>query len=214
MAHAVSLEPFSAATAGAHVPAARIGPNAIIQVAHVLRDRVGATRAERLLYESTGYALQALPSAMVDEREAQALSRAVVDDLGLQTGTTILREAGHRTGDYLLAHRIPKAAQWIMRVAPRRVGLAILLKAMRANAWTFAGSGAFGVEHVAGDVHLTFHACAMCRDMREAGPVCDFYAGTFERLIRVLVSPRAKVIEVECEAMGGHCCRFEVHGIH
>lgn len=214
MAHAASLEPSSAPTAGAFVPTARIGPNAIIQVAHVLRDRVGVAHAARLLYDSTGYALGALPSAMVDEREAQALARAVMEELGLPSGTTILREAGHRTGDYLLAHRIPRPAQWIMRIAPRTLGLAILLKAMRANAWTFAGSGAFGVQRVEGEVQLTFHGCAMCRDMHEAGPVCDFYAGTFERLIRVLVSPRARVIEVECEATGGHCCRFEVHGIH
>jgi divinyl protochlorophyllide a 8-vinyl-reductase len=53
----------------------------------------------------------------------------------------------------------------------------------------------------------------MCRDMRAEGPVCDFYAGTFEHLIRTLVVPRAQVMEVECQAQGAHCCRFEVTGI-
>lgn len=204
-------EPYSG-----RVPAttARIGPNTIIQLAHVLRDRFGAGVAATLLFESTGYALGALPKAMVDEREAQAFVRTVMDAVGESQGTQLLHEAGHRTADYLMANRIPRPAQWLMKALPRRAGLAVLLRAMQANAWTFAGSGSFTVKRHAHGAELTFHACAMCRDMQTVAPVCDFYAGTFEHLIRTLVAPRAQVREVECYGTGGHCCRFEVTGIH
>lgn len=200
---------------GASVPpAARIGPNTIIQLAQVLRDRHGEAVASQLLFSSTGYAMTALPGAMVDEREAQAFVQAVMRSFGEQPATQVLHEAGARTADYLMANRIPRPAQWIMKALPRRAGLSLLLKAMRANAWTFAGSGTFDVLTTPSGAELTFHACAMCRDMTTAGPVCDFYAGTFERLIRTLIAPQATIREVECQATGGHCCRFEVAGIH
>lgn len=192
---------------------ARIGPNTIIQLSHVLRERYGEYLASALLFESTGYAMTALPGAMVDEREAQAFVRLVMQQLGERPAAAVLHEAGHRTADYLMANRIPRPAQWIMKALPRRAGLSLLLKAMRANAWTFAGSGAFSVHTHARGADLVFHACAMCRDMYALEPVCDFYAGTFEHLIRSLVAPRAQVREVECQAQGGHCCRFEVTGI-
>lgn len=195
-------------------PAARIGPNTIIQLAHVLRDRFGEGVAATLLFESTGYAMGALPQAMVDEREAQAFVRTVMRAVGATQGTRILHEAGHRTADYLMGHRIPRPAQWLMKALPRRAGLNILLRAMQANAWTFAGSGSFSVHHLPKRVDLTFHDCAMCRDLHTSQPVCGFYAGTFEHLIRTLVAPRAEVREVECQSTGGHCCRFEVTGIH
>lgn len=194
-------------------PAARIGPNTIIQLAHVLRDRYGDDLASALLFESTGYAMTALPGAMVDEREAQAFVHVVMRELGVRDGARVLHEAGHRTADYLMTHRIPRPAQWIIRALPARAGLAILLKAIRANAWTFAGSGSFSVRAHQHRADLTFHRCAMCRDMHTDTPVCDFYAGTFEHLIRTLVAPRAHVAEVECQAQGAACCRFEVTGI-
>lgn len=195
-------------------PAARIGPNTIIQLAHVLRDRHGEAVASKLLFDSTGYSITALPGAMVDEREAQRFVRTVMTTLGERPGVSVLHEAGKRTADYLMANRIPRPAQWVMKALPARAGLSLLLKAMSANAWTFAGSGSFSVLTVPHGAELSFHACAMCRDMHTEGPVCDFYAGTFEHLIRTLVSPRAEVREVECLATGGHCCRFEVTGIH
>lgn len=203
-----------AAQADAGMPIARIGPNAIIQSAHVLRDRLGAPVADRLLRIATGYDLAHLPHEMVDEREPLALVHTVMDALGEARATQMLREAGQRTADYLLATRIPRPAQWVMRVAPRRAGLALLLRAMAANAWTFAGSATFTVVRARAVTTLSFHDCAMCRGIEASGPMCDFYAGTFEHLIRTLVAPRAEVVEVECQAHGGRDCRFEVRGIH
>ena len=196
----------------AHDAIARIGPNAVIQVAAELRQRFGVARTAALVGSSTGYSLDGLPTEMIDEREAQALSRALVEQLGPGLAANILREAGHRTGDYLLANRIPRVAQWAIRVAPRRLGLRLLLRAMQSNAWTFAGSGQFVVTDAL-IPDLVFESCAICRDMHEQQPMCDFYAGTFERLIRALVSRYSGVLEVECMALGHPHCRFVLQDI-
>lgn len=192
---------------------ARIGPNTIIQVAGVLRDRLSPSFAEAVLRDATRYTLASMPDTMVDEREAQGVVRAVVTRMGAQLATPVLREAGARTADYLLATRIPRMAQWVMRAAPRRVGLSFLLKAMTANAWTFAGSGHFHVEPGGHAPTLVFEDCAMCRGMHEAIPMCDFYAGTFERLLRVLIARDARVRESACMAQGAPACRFELHSV-
>lgn len=207
------VAPLLSGPMGAGTSPARIGPNAIIQVFAATRERMGAAFAEALLRDATPYRPDTLPTEMVDEAEPRALIRALVDRAGPFLATSVLREAGHRTGDYLLAHRIPRVAQWVMRVAPTRVALRILLTAMQRNAWTFAGSGRFVVPAGAGAPALVFESCPMCRGMHEARPMCDFYGGTFERLIRTLVSRHATVIEVECMAQGASRCRFEVHGL-
>lgn len=193
--------------------AALIGPNAIIQVAKVLTERLGDRRAESIVRASTPYTLGTLPQHMVPEAEALALTTHVMRQLGETSATSVLHEAGLRTGDYLLANRIPRVAQWIIGVLPRQAGLSILLKSMMAHAWTFAGSGTFTVQRLGTEIELTFHACAMCRELTSAGPVCDFYAGTFERLVTALVSRTAIVREVECHAQGGRCCRFLISGM-
>ncbi len=192
---------------------ARIGPNAIIQVAWAVRDRWGAELAEPLLEGATGYRMTALPGTMVDEREARALVRALVDQVGADAAMPVLRDAGHRTGDYLLAHRIPAPAQWLIRHLPRRLGLRLLLAAITRHAWTFAGSGRFVVERGAPWPGLVFEGCTMCRDLHSDRPMCDYYAGTFERLLGALVAPGVVVVEVECEAIGGSACRFRLDGM-
>jgi divinyl protochlorophyllide a 8-vinyl-reductase len=189
---------------------ARIGPNTIIQVVSVLRDRRSPAFAEDLLRDATPYSMESLPTEMVDEREAQAVVRTLVSRIGAVHAAPVLREAGYRTAEYLMAHRIPAFAQLLIRLLPRRLGLQVLLQAMLKNAWTFAGSGHFRIVPTRGAPELVFDGCAMCRDMHEAEPMCDFYAGTFERLIAALVAPAVRVTEVECIAQGGQTCRFEL----
>ncbi|MDZ7630200.1 MAG: bacteriochlorophyll 4-vinyl reductase [Gemmatimonadaceae bacterium] len=200
-----------AAPHGTDIP--RIGPNTIIQVAAVMRDRLSPSFAEAILLDATPYTMTTMPDDMVDEREAQAVVQALVHRIGARQATSVLREAGSRTADYLLANRIPGAAQLLIRLLPRRLGLRLLLRAMSANAWTFAGSGQFRVVHGRGTPELVFDGCAMCRDMHEDQPMCDFYAGTFERLISVLVAPTVRVVEVECMAHGGAACRFHLEHV-
>ncbi len=203
------------ASSASHAPSdlPRIGPNAIIQTAGVLRDRIGEERAATLLRHSTGYDLHALPVDMVDEREPLALVQAVRREFGPSHSAAIMREAGQRTAEYLLANRIPLIAQFVMRLAPQPIGLAILLRAMKSNAWTFAGSGRFEYRQTRAGTELTFGSCAMCRGMLSSVPMCDFYAGTFEHLVQVLVSETVYVVEVECIAHGGRYCRFALQGM-
>lgn len=202
---------MSLATAHApSAPMARIGPNAVIQVAAAARAMLGERFADSLVRDATPYTPEQLPTGMIDQREAQAIVRELVGRVGARAAGPVLREAGERTAEYLLAHRIPRVAQWAMRVLPRGMGLSLLLRAMSAHAWTFAGSGEFRIIHAAPWPMLEFTACAMCDGMHEDEPMCHFYGGTFERLIRELIASRATVREVACIAQGGDRCRFAI----
>lgn len=187
---------------------ARIGPNAIIRVAEALRDRHGSADA---IFTAAGLSryLTALPEEMVDEREVIALQTALRQRLGHAEAKAVSFDAGLRTGDYLLAHRIPKGAQRLLRLLPPRPASRILLGAVGKHAWTFSGSGRFSFE-IGRPVRVTIAGCPICRDAQADGPVCDFYAAAFERLFRTLVSRRTDVREVQCQAAGAEACVFEM----
>ena len=198
--------PTQAGVAGAP---ARIGPNVVIQTYHALVARGDPDLAEGVLLDATGRTPAMLPGAMVDEREAIAIVhrvRQVLDDEG---AAAVLADAGHRTARYLLAHRIPRFAQAIMKAAPAGLAFRFLANAMARHAWTFAGSGRFEWTTEPRTL-LRLHACPMCRDVRASRPFCDYYAATFDTLVRTLVSPRLAVREVQCRALGDPCCEFAV----
>lgn len=190
--------------------AARIGPNAIIQLVAAVRAALGGQAAADLLAAAglSGYRT-ALPDSMVPEAEVIRLHRAAVARFGATGAASLAREAGRLTGDYLLAHRIPKAAQFVLKRLPAPLASRILLGAVAKHAWTFAGSGTFAVERAAPAV-VTIADSPMCRGRRDGVPVCDFYTGTFERLYRVLVHPAALARETACTAAGDPICRFEI----
>ena len=127
--------------------AGRIGPNAITRVAEVLLPRLGAGTTAAI-FERAG--LQAYlahpPQSMVDEAEVSRLHRALRAVVGEAGAREVAFEAGTRTGDYLLAHRIPKPVQWLLRHLPAPLAARVLLAAIRRHAWTFAGSGEFTVR--------------------------------------------------------------------
>jgi len=198
--------------AAAVAPAAgRIGPNAITRVAEVLRERQGAD-AMATLFGRAGLAayVERPPQTMVDETEVAQLHAVLRASLGAVAAAQVAREAGTRTGDYLLAHRIPKPVQVLLKAMPAPLAAHVLRRAITRHAWTFAGSGEFSA--VPGrPVKLTIRGNPMCRGLASDVPACDFYAATFERLFRALVHPRATVVETACEACGDDACRFEVH---
>lgn len=201
----------AAAQPGAVEPR-RIGPNALTQVADALVASGGRARAEAV-FEAAGLwrRLAAPPTAMVPAAEAAALNRALFETLPREEAEAVLARAGARLGDYLLAHRIPRLAQRLIRAAPSRLGRALLYGAIRRNAETFAGADRFSAAISAQSDILTIEESAPAADMRGAdGPVCGLFAGTFERLLRVLVSDRLRVREIECAAMGAPACRFAV----
>ncbi|TVQ74264.1 MAG: bacteriochlorophyll 4-vinyl reductase [Chromatiaceae bacterium] len=189
---------------------ARIGPNSITRMAQALRHQHDEQVTARL-FEAAGLTdhLTHPPTTMVDERDVTALHGALREALSPEQAAAVSLEAGHLTGDYLLANRIPKPVQSILKLLPAGPSSRILLKAIERNAWTFAGSGQFQVHHRP-NLTLTITNSPLCRGAQSAHPVCDYYAGTFQRLFQVLVHPETRVTETQCAAAGAAHCVFEV----
>ena len=113
-------------------------------------------------------------------------------------------EAGTRTAAYVLANRIPKAAQALLKSLPAPLAGPLLLKAIARNAWTFAGSGrvrtaARGRRFV---VEIAANPLAM--------PGCVWHLAVFEGLFSALVAPRVSVSHPLCCHDGAALCRFEI----
>jgi len=188
----------------------RIGPNAITRVAEALNAQLGELLTTEV-FAAAGllHHLASPPTHMVDEAEVTRLHRVLRSELGERAAFAVARDAGLRTGDYLLGHRIPRPVQWLLKLLPPTLASRVLLSAIHNHAWTFAGSGSFSAS--AGlPVVLTIHGNPMCAGQTSTVPICDFYAATFERLFRVLVDPQTSVREVACEARGDDACRFEL----
>jgi divinyl protochlorophyllide a 8-vinyl-reductase len=191
-------------------PPARIGPNAVIRMAEALKAQVGQETMERI-FRDAGLAkyLGALPEEMVNEYEVTALHRALRSQLSAERARAASVEAGFLTGDYLLANRIPRPAQAVLKLLPAKLASNVLLKAISRNSWTFAGSGEFSAND-SYPVTVAVAGCPICRDTVADEPVCDYYAATFQRLYSVLVNRRAKVVETSCQAKGAVACVFEI----
>lgn len=191
---------------GAIHPGGRIGPNAITRMAEALpADAVDALFAEAGL---AAYR-RCPPARMVAESEVAALHRVLRARLDRAAYDAAAREAGRRTGDYLLANRIPRPVQWLLRALPARVAARLLCAAIARHAWTFTGSGAFTARY-GPPLRLAVEGCPLCRGARLDQPACGYFAASFERLFAVLVHRRARVREVACAAMGDPACIFEV----
>lgn len=188
----------------------RIGPNAITRVGEALAVFAGRPTAEDV-FARAGLAAhwRTPPQDMVDETEVARLHAALRDTLGEADARHVAREAGRRTGDYLLAHRIPKPVQAVLKRLPAALAARVLLAAITRHAWTFAGSGRFSAR-AGRPVVVQIRHNPLCRGMVADTPACEFYAATFERLFRALVHPRTQVVETHCEACGDDACRFEL----
>lgn len=188
----------------------RIGPNAIIRVAETLRDVLGEETAQLIFARAhLEPHLAHPPTGMVPEEDVGALQTALFAGLEESEAKKIAFEAGLRTGDYLLANRIPKPAQAVLKVLPPALASRVLLGTIGKHSWTFSGTGAFSVEN-GHPVVVSIKGCPLCRGRHSDRPQCDYYAGTFQRLFEVLVSRHAVVRETSCEAAGGKACTFEI----
>lgn len=185
----------------------RIGPNVLIQTARVLQQRLGHDTANKALWTSTRHTLDTLPTEMVQETDANALMRYLVAEFGQSIARSIMRDAGERTGDYLLAHRIPGIARMTLPLLPGPTALRVLLSAIGRHTWTFAGSA--HVRITPGDpAVISLSHCPLCAGLLSEMPTCDFYLGTFSRLSKALLGEQAWAEEVACEARGDSACRF------
>jgi divinyl protochlorophyllide a 8-vinyl-reductase len=145
-------------------------------------------------------------AGLMDEAPAARLHHVVRTQLG-PAAPWVLAEAGRATGDYILAHRIPRAAQALLRTLPSALSAPLLKAAITKHAWTFAGSGTFStapglVFRIAHNPLITGESAAT--------PLCHWHAAVFERLYRCLVDDRLRARETGCCACGDHACRFEL----
>jgi divinyl protochlorophyllide a 8-vinyl-reductase len=168
-------------------PVHRIGPNAITRIAEALIADGGEALADRV-FQAAGlpHALAHPPTAMVDEGEVLALHLALAQSVGVPQAVAIAAQAGRLTGDYLLANRIPRAAQRVLRWLPRRMAANLLCRAIQRHSWTFAGSGRFSVRP--GDrLELRLDNTPLAA----AGAVSlAYFEATFQKVFRAMLGPR------------------------
>jgi divinyl protochlorophyllide a 8-vinyl-reductase len=161
--------------------AARIGPNAVLQLIAALRRRGLSHRLEPLFAEA-GLAplLTAPPESMIEEASVARLHAAARRMFGEAEACDLAHEAGRLTGDYLLANRIPRFAPPLLRRLPGSFAAGLLLRAMARHAWTFAGGGRFAARL---SPRLTIEIVNPLLCAGDAGPgMRAFYAGAFGRI--------------------------------
>lgn len=199
------------ADAGRSPVRSRIGPNAITRLAEAL-DSLHGVSDTQALFAAAGLEsyLQDPPTEMVDERHVIALHRAGRRIYEQRAFSRIARLAGELTGDYVLANRIPRPAQRVLRPLPAGLAARVLVRAIGAHAWTFVGSGRFSYEARRGGMRLIIEDSPLARDEQADEPLCDYYTATFERIFRELVAPRTRVVETACAAMGAPSCVFDI----
>ena len=165
-----------------------IGPNAVLQTEAAIRAAGGEALVKRVFAQAgQSQLLVNRPDSMVDEAVPQALFAALFDSVPRRDGVRIALDAGRRTGDYILKHRIPLPVRWLLKALPPSVASPMLLKAIARHAWTFAGSGDCTVE-------TGPPARLLIAENPMRMPLCAWHTGVLEVLFKALVSPRTRVI--------------------
>jgi divinyl protochlorophyllide a 8-vinyl-reductase len=184
-----------------------IGPNSVLQLLPVLDARLGKETRRRLLHEA---GLGGPPSdrGLMPEKPAARLHQALRRHYP-ERAAAMTREAGARTGDYIIQHRIPGAVVRALSVLPPPLAGRLLAGAIARHAWTFAGSGHFRMVAKWPAV-FELHDNPVVRGEASTQPLCDWHAAVFERLYRRLVDERLRCVETRCCACGDDSCRFVI----
>lgn len=186
---------------------ARIGPNSVLQLVPLLDDTFGRDERDRLLRLS---GMEELPTAdgMMAEGPAAALHQALRAQYPA-LAPAMTRQAGERTGDYIIRNRIPVAALQVLSHLPPWLSGPLLANVIEKHAWTFAGSGRFRVVK---RFPLTFELRdnPVVRGETADEPICHWHAAVFERLFTRIVDPNLRCVETHCCASGADSCRFEI----
>lgn len=191
-------------------PTGKIGPNAVIQLVEALR-AAGLDAAMAPIFAEVGVRdwLRDPPTAMVDEAPVARLHQAVRAALAPRPAAALMADAGRRTADYLLAARISQSVQFLLRLLPSWLAARLLVAAIRAHAWTFAGSGRF-IAKAGLPTRFVVMGNPLCAGEHANHPVCAWHAAVFERLFQALVAPSAQAVETSCAACGDDVCSFAV----
>lgn len=187
---------------------ARIGPNAILQLVPVLEDAAGRDMTEHLLAMAGIFALPDPAAGLMEEGPAARLHQAMRTEMP-EVAPMLAREAGWRTADYILANRIPRPAQTLLKLLPARLSVPILARAVEKHAWTFCGSGRFTLV-ATWPVRVEIADNPVVRGERSDDPLCHWHAAVFERLFSALCGRNWTCVETTCCAQGARACRFEM----
>jgi divinyl protochlorophyllide a 8-vinyl-reductase len=187
----------------------RIGPNAVIQTVRALEERCGSAEAARMLAGRPARWLAERPSAMVDERDFRDLVEAIGAAMPADEASAVLYRSGRLTGEYVLANRIPRIAQTLIRALRRGPGPAILLRAIGANAGTFGESGSYAYT-AGGTPRVQIANPVLSASPELAAAVCAYNRGAFEALFRGLIDAQASIVEEHCQATGGNTCTYRI----
>jgi divinyl protochlorophyllide a 8-vinyl-reductase len=186
---------------------ARIGPNSVLQLVPLLDDTFGMEERERLLRLS---GIDSLPSdeGLMPEEPAAALHQALRAEHPA-IAPVMTRQAGERTADYIIRHRIPIAALKVMCRLPAWLSGQLLARVIERHAWTFAGSGTF---RVVSRYPLVFELRdnPVVRGETADAPICHWHTAVFERLFTQIVDENLRCVETQCCASGADSCLFEV----
>lgn len=183
-------------------PAGQVGPNAILQMVEALRVLSGPEALDRVCAAAGMPDLvENLPDSMIPAQDALCLHRAVASELPRYAAHLVAQEAGRRTGEYILKHRIPAPARTVLRNLPRRLAVPILLRAISRHAWTFAGDARV-LHHTTPPMGLVIHENPL------AMPGCLWHLAVFETLFHRLVDRQICVSHPECCTDGAGVCRF------
>lgn len=191
-------------------PGGRLGPNAILQLLAVVREREGEGAIANLLGRA-GLPLDRAEAieGPVPAAEVRALHATLTAIAGPDRARSFIAEAGRRTADYLLAHRIPRLFQLLLLLLPKPLRRTFLLAAIGRHAWTFTGGGAFRIAPGT-PLLLVIDPCPLCPERGQTGLGCFYYAATFEKLFCNLVDPKTRVEPAACGAAGPPRCELRI----
>lgn len=186
---------------------ARIGPNAILQLAAPLESLFGAAVMPQIL----NLARVPMPTGreMIPEGDAARVHR-VMWQLFPEQGARISQLAGQGTAHYIRTHRIPKPARFALRWLPHGTAEDMLLRAIEKHAWTFCGSGQFEAERQGTELHFILHDNPLADDHPCPGHPCHWHSAVFAELFSTLLGAPYTCHETTCLGCGGDVCRFVV----
>ncbi|MGJ8603823.1 MAG: bacteriochlorophyll 4-vinyl reductase [Marivita sp.] len=181
-----------------------IGPNAILQLLPQIARIGGEARVAQMLAEAGVFEVPD-GTQMIPEGDAMRLHQVLRRDEP-DMAPELASEAGRATADYILAHRIPKPAQLVLKALPAPLAARVLSGAIAKHAWTFAGSGVF---RVLSPWCFEIAQNPIVRGEHSATPLCHWHAAVFARLYQVLVHKRVTCFEASCCAVSNaEACRF------